>query len=131
MHVRYGIAAGAAFLMWELSTPFVHLRWFLYKMKYDHTKMYFYNGLSMILAFFLARIVWGYYSSYLLVGDVLRERYVSPPSPFPVGGTVAYCTAAVVMNSLNTWWFYKMAERAAMVVFGGKATHEVGREKDD
>lgn len=121
---------GAAFLMWELSTPFVHLRWFMHKMKLDHTQGYLVNGFLMIAAFFFARIVWGYYAGYLLVMDVVGERYKVPASPFPVWGTVAYCLVAIAMNSLNSFWFWKMADRALQVL-RGKSGSEVSKDKDE
>lgn len=121
---------GAAFLMFEISTPFVHIRWFMYKMKQDHTTLYFLNGIAMVLAFFGCRIVWGYYETYRLVRDVIGERY-KPDSPFPMSATVAYCIAGAVMTYLNTTWFYLMVKKAAMVVIGGKKASEVGHDKDD
>ncbi|KAG2438784.1 hypothetical protein HXX76_005325 [Chlamydomonas incerta] len=122
---------GAAFLQWELSTTFVHLRWFMYKMGWANTRAYVLNGVSMVLVFFGCRIVWGYIESVVLVGDVLRERWVPGGSPFPVGGTVGYCVAAVVMNTLNTYWFYKMLTAALAVLLGGKKASDVSTHKDD
>ncbi|KAG2453358.1 hypothetical protein HYH02_001582 [Chlamydomonas schloesseri] len=122
---------GAAFLQWELSTTFVHLRWFMYKAGLANTTVYVLNGIAMVAVFFACRIAWGYIESVVLVGDVLRERWVPGGSPFPVGGTVGYCIAAVVMNSLNTYWFYKMFTAALAVLLGGKKASDVSSHKDD
>lgn len=50
---------GALFLMWELSTPFVQLRWALHKLGKSETTLYKVNGLAMVATFFLARIAFG------------------------------------------------------------------------
>lgn len=47
------------FLFFELSTPFVHLRWFLHSLQLQKTKLYKINGLAMLGSFFACRIVWG------------------------------------------------------------------------
>ena len=52
-------AAGAAFLMWELSTPFVYMRWFLFTLGKAESKAYIINGLLMVGTFFVARNVFG------------------------------------------------------------------------
>jgi len=121
---------GAAFLMWETSTPFVHLRWIMYKLKLDHTKVYAINGACMVISFFLARIVWGYYSCYILVSDIVLEQ-LKPVKSFPIVATVIYCFATVVMSALNTVWFYKMAKKATDVLFKGKKFTEIGNDKDE
>ncbi|EFJ41140.1 hypothetical protein VOLCADRAFT_98909 [Volvox carteri f. nagariensis] len=121
---------GAAFLMWEISTPFVHFRWLMYKIGMANSVLYLVNGLLMIVAFFGCRNVWGYFQSYILVSDVVRERY-RPDSPFPAAATVGYCFVAVVMNTLNTYWFVKMVAAAMAVFLKGKKGGEVGSHKDE
>ncbi|GLI66106.1 hypothetical protein VaNZ11_009816 [Volvox africanus] len=121
---------GAAFLMWEISTPCVHLRWFMYKAGLTHSIWYLVNGLMMIVTFFCCRIAWGYVGSYYLVNDVVGEQY-RPGSPFPIAATVGYCFVAVVMNTLNTYWFVKMAAIAIAVFLKGKKVVEVTSHKDE
>jgi hypothetical protein len=58
-HLRLMHWYGAGFLMWELSTPFMHLRWVLYKMAKDKGALYAANGAAGMLTFFLCRVVWG------------------------------------------------------------------------
>lgn len=50
---------GGLFLMWEVSTPFVQLRWVLYKMGRSETLLYRINGTLMVLSFGIARILLG------------------------------------------------------------------------
>jgi hypothetical protein len=47
--------AGAAFLMWEVSTFFVHARWFLFKLGAADSRWYLANGLAMLASFFVFR----------------------------------------------------------------------------
>ena len=51
--------AGAMFILWECSTPFVYMRWFLYNFGWADTKVYIYNGLTMLASFFIFRNVVG------------------------------------------------------------------------
>jgi TLC domain len=37
---------GAGFLLWELSTPFMHLRWVLYKLGKENSSIYTLNALA-------------------------------------------------------------------------------------
>lgn len=46
-------------LFFELSTPLVHMRWLLASMGLSDTKLYKVNGISMMSAFFVCRVVWG------------------------------------------------------------------------
>jgi hypothetical protein len=50
---------GGLFLLWEISTPFVQLRWVLHKMGLTETTLYRLNGLLMVVSFGLVRVVFG------------------------------------------------------------------------
>ena len=63
---------GAAFLLWELSTPFVHLRWALYKAGAVDGRLYLYNGVALVLVFFLCRPLWGTLTSARFFGSSSR-----------------------------------------------------------
>lgn len=58
--------AGGMFLMWECSTPFVFMRWGLHTLGRTHSKLYLYNGLTMMAVFFLCRNLLG-------VGKLMRQ----------------------------------------------------------
>jgi hypothetical protein len=53
------VLAGAAFLMWEVSTPFVYMRWFLFTLGKSQSKAYIVNGLLMVATFFVFRNIMG------------------------------------------------------------------------
>jgi hypothetical protein len=46
-------------LMFEISTPFVHLRWLLHALGRSRTRLYKANGIAMISAFFGTRVIYG------------------------------------------------------------------------
>lgn len=75
-------------MIWELSTPFVHLRWFLIKAGEAKSRLYLINGLALVVVFFACRPVWGTWLSYKVSGCwLLHHAWLS-------------CCACVV--SLNT-----------------------------
>lgn len=53
------MAAGGLFLLWECSTPFVFVRWGLHALGRADTKLYLYNGLTMMAVFCICRNVMG------------------------------------------------------------------------
>lgn len=55
----YGHYYGGLFLLWEISTPFVQLRWILHKMGATETAAYVANGLLMVFSFGMVRVVYG------------------------------------------------------------------------
>ncbi|KAI8469864.1 MAG: TLC domain-containing protein [Monoraphidium minutum] len=103
---------GAGFLMWELSTPFMHFRWVLYKIARDKTTLYVVNGVMGLATFFLCRICWGPVLSLLYWKDSL-EMMAGPQAgllPAPLVWVYRFCT--LVMNGLNLFWFQKMVKLA-------------------
>lgn len=56
-------------MLWELSTPFVHLRWLLHKSGREKKKAYSVNAAVMLVVFFLCRPVWGTWLSYKVTDD--------------------------------------------------------------
>lgn len=53
-------------LFFECSTPLVHMRWLLASMGLADTKLYKVNGIAMMSAFFVCRVVWGTSTPLLL-----------------------------------------------------------------
>eukprot|EP00882_Tetradesmus_deserticola_P004986 GHRQ01005255.1.p1 GENE.GHRQ01005255.1~~GHRQ01005255.1.p1 ORF type:complete len:280 (+),score=77.26 GHRQ01005255.1:161-1000(+) len=107
-HTGYLHFYGAGFLMWELSTPFMHFRWFLYKIGKDTTKLYQYNALAGMAVFFLCRILWGNFLSIMFWVDSVRVLATPAGATLPMAAIWVYRVATVVMNGLNAWWFSKM-----------------------
>eukprot|EP00191_Tetraselmis_sp_GSL018_P003440 CAMPEP_0177610648 /NCGR_PEP_ID=MMETSP0419_2-20121207/19908_1 /TAXON_ID=582737 /ORGANISM="Tetraselmis sp., Strain GSL018" /LENGTH=292 /DNA_ID=CAMNT_0019106001 /DNA_START=265 /DNA_END=1141 /DNA_ORIENTATION=+ len=109
---------GASFLTWEFSTPFVHLRWFLFEMGLKDSRLYFYNGLAMIASFFAARNVLGLYFSYVFWAASELELGSPRPGGFPAWGVHSFRAANVCLNLLNAFWLFKMLTKAAKALRG-------------
>mmetsp|Transcript_23712 Transcript_23712/g.59786 ORF Transcript_23712/g.59786 Transcript_23712/m.59786 type:complete len:275 (-) Transcript_23712:135-959(-) len=103
---------GAAFLTWEMSTPFVHLRWFLYTMGLKDSKLYMCNGLCMVASFFLARNVLGLYMSYVYWETSGQQLENPRPGGVPAPVIWLFRIANVLLNALNLFWLHKMLAKA-------------------
>lgn len=55
-------------MLWECSTPFVFMRWGLHALGRADSKLYLYNGLTMMAVFFLCRNVMGVGEHHPLAG---------------------------------------------------------------
>ncbi|KAF4122385.1 TLC domain [Geosmithia morbida] len=111
------------FILWELSTPFLNIHWFMDKVNMTGSSAQLYNGIMLLSTFFTCRIVFGTYNSYRVMGDMLRAVFSTPglhksESPFmafadyeftvPVWAALAYLGSNLTLNSLNFYWFVKM-----------------------
>jgi len=94
---------GAAFLMFELSTPFLNLHWFMDKVGATGSLLQMINGVMLVSTFFFVRLVWGIYMSYQTLLSVLPVL-----DQVPLFLQVIYGGANVVLNTLNVFWFFKM-----------------------
>lgn len=123
--VRRFSGFGAMFVLWECSTPFVHLRFFLYQLGMEKSQLYMYNGIAMYIVFFLCRIVWGYYTSLAyVVGayQLLNHRYPHGEVPLPL--LYPYFALAIVSNCLNTYWFFLMSKKIVRYLGSVSHTHK-------
>ncbi|QOU18981.1 TDA4 [Brettanomyces bruxellensis] len=110
-----------AFLIFELSTPFVNLFWFFTRGPKDliNEKAFMINGAFLIITFFLTRCVWGVYASCkafkmcLTVKDQLPAIFI----PLVFGLNVGF-------NCLNFFWFSKMAKLAKRAITSGVKKNE-------
>jgi hypothetical protein len=105
--------------MWELSTPFVHIRWLLSAVGRSDGSLYIANGLTMMAVFFCCRNLWGVWCSYLFFGATQKELDAPRPDGFSPAGIWGYRIANVSLNALNAFWFYKMASKAGKLLRGG------------
>ncbi|VEU20112.1 DEKNAAC100977 [Brettanomyces naardenensis] len=98
----------AAFLLFELSTPFLDLRWFGMTFGTTVFPEWFQlaNNIALIVTFFLVRIVWGWYMFARLSIDLYATR-LDPR--FPILGALATVTSNISIDILNIYWFSKMA----------------------
>ncbi|KAI7870710.1 TLC domain-containing protein [Spinellus fusiger] len=94
---------GAIFLMYELSTIFLNINWFMDKLGWTGSKLQLANGIVLIVTFFCARIVFGVYMSYQFWTDIYAVR-----DRVPMQLWVVYGTANIVTLCLNFYWFRLM-----------------------
>lgn len=117
---------GLNFILYELSTPFLNIHWFLDKANQTGSTLQLVNGICLISAFFGCRLVWGNYQTVQLSLDAwsawktstsaectrsgLRYDTRIPASPlcstdFPRWLIMAYSAGNTVLSVLNVYWF--------------------------
>lgn len=94
---------GPRALLWELSTPFLNIHWFLDKVGKTGTPLQMVNAGFLLAAFFGARLVYGPFLSYDFLRTMWSVRHEM--SPFVTG---SFAAGNIVLNILNFWWFSKM-----------------------
>jgi len=128
---------GIAFILYELSTPFLNIHWFLDKCNMSGSRFQLYNGIALLMTFFGSRLVWGTYQSvriyqdiWLILqmhdgsdvgsrscrsfGSVLPIRDQSEVMRFaakeilPPWLTFVYLGSNTLLMLLNFYWFWKM-----------------------
>ncbi|ODV95734.1 hypothetical protein PACTADRAFT_41714 [Pachysolen tannophilus NRRL Y-2460] len=111
------------FLIFELSTPFVNINWFISKLPENsiNTKFTLINGLLLILTFFLVRILWGFYAAFLLIMEY-SNAWNKIDYKFVPFTTISL---NIMLNSLNVYWLSKMIKIAKKkLVVSSKAKEE-------
>ncbi|KLO10563.1 DUF887-domain-containing protein [Schizopora paradoxa] len=94
---------GPRFLLWELSTPFLNINWFLDKMDMSGSLIQVVNGALLLLSFAGARLFYGTIMSiafYHTLIDIKDQLLLSTFLVYFIGNTV--------LNGLNWFWFSKM-----------------------
>jgi TLC domain len=122
---------GGAFIIWEVSTSFVHLRWLMFKLNMADSRLYLVNAFFMIVTFFVSRNVWGVYATYLFWIDTGEEMAHPGISGIPASVLWGYRVCNFALMGLNFWWFWRMISKAVAVVIMGKKASEVPGPKDD
>jgi len=113
----------STFILWELSTPFLNVHWFMDKVNMTGTRAQLYNGILLLFTFFSCRLVVGTYQSFRVMQD-LRIATYSEPSPkerastvmafatettaLPVWLAVSCILSNFTLSGLNFYWFILM-----------------------
>jgi hypothetical protein len=58
------------FILYELSSPFLNIHWFLDKLNMTGGRTQWYNGIALLSTFFACRLVWGTWQSVIVYGDM-------------------------------------------------------------
>ncbi|KAF9350378.1 hypothetical protein BGX26_011429 [Mortierella sp. AD094] len=96
---------GSVFLMFELSTPFLNIHWFMDKLGMTGSIYQLVNGVILLSLFLSVRIMFGIYMSYQTY-----QTAILVIDQIPLHLIIVYSLANVILNSLNIYWFYKMIE---------------------
>ncbi|KAI9143211.1 TLC domain-containing protein [Paraphysoderma sedebokerense] len=137
---------GSIFLLFELSTPFLNIHWFLDRIKHQYLdridsknewtksstpqvpkwleQVQFANGVLLLCVFFAVRIVFGLIMSYQFFVSI--SPLFQNPEMFPQSILIGYSAANVLLNSLNIFWCLKMVraviKKSKGVARGGRRT---------
>lgn len=95
---------GPNFLIWELSTIFLNIHWYLDKFGMTGSTFQLINGFFLLSAYISARLLWGTYQSYALC--VMLFGKGSDPTVSNV--KFVYAGINIMLNGLNFFWFRSM-----------------------
>lgn len=106
IQIPFGMYLTALHLVFEYSTPSLHVRWFLIKTGLGTSTVAILNDYLFVLLFFICRIICGPIFFYYYVKSIFELPWVSLNYVF-------FCSA-LVANALNYFWF-SFIIRSAMV----------------
>ena len=119
-------------MLYELSTPFLNIHWFLDKFDRTGSTAQLINGILLLASFGGARLVWGSYQSVSIYKDIWRAWHaVKPTSPecvkyaaqqytgsgldiptdcraLPTWLALLYVGGNTALSLLNFYWYWKM-----------------------
>ncbi|RDA90420.1 hypothetical protein CP533_6964 [Ophiocordyceps camponoti-saundersi (nom. inval.)] len=116
---------GCVFILWEVSTPFLNIHWFMDKTDMTGSRAQLYNGYLLLFTFFSCRLVYGTYQSVLAFRDIWAAVNVNPDAVFrhsavmtfandesavPYWLAAIYLASNLTLNSLNFYWFIMMVK---------------------
>ncbi|KAJ5084422.1 hypothetical protein NUU61_009001 [Penicillium alfredii] len=75
------------FILYELSSPFLNIHWFLDKVNMTGSRTQWYNGMLLLFVFFACRLVWGTWRSISVYWDMwyaLQQTWSASSSSSPL-----------------------------------------------
>ncbi|KAK9444332.1 TRAM/LAG1/CLN8 like protein [Metarhizium brunneum] len=114
---------GCIFILWELSTPFLNIHWFMDKLGMTGSKAQLYNGFLLLSSFFSCRLVYGTYQSVMVFRDIwsainghpsssslhlMTMQFATDVSTIPPWLGAVYLASNLTLNGLNFYWFIMM-----------------------
>lgn len=98
---------GYKFLLFELSTPFVNLNWFMDRLPgWKGSASYYINGVSLVATFFVARVIIGSKLVWEMFDSMIYNRHL-----LSTNSIIIYLTGTIILSSLNYYWFYLMIKK--------------------
>lgn len=113
-------------LITESTTFFVMNRWWLDKLNMKHTKIYFYNGILMLISWFFARVyIFPLYFTkmYFSFDAILEELHkIDSGRHFLLISFGCFLAVfnAIVMCALNLTWFFMMLKGTMKMLYNNK-----------
>lgn len=109
------------FMMFELSNPFLNFRWFGIKLLPSNNKfidyLLLFNNLLLMIIFFLARIVYGWFQ----IGMIVYDYYTVRNDPrFILFDSVVIVGGNLILDVLNAIWLSTMVKVAIKLLKGEK-----------
>ncbi|KAL4246088.1 TLC domain-containing [Abortiporus biennis] len=91
------------FLLWELSTPFLNIHWFLDKLNMTGSTIQYVNGVFLLSTFFGVRIVYGWYCTWGFFHALANAWGKVHPAII-----ITLFLGNLTLSSLNIIWLSKM-----------------------
>ncbi|KAK9712660.1 hypothetical protein K7432_006989 [Basidiobolus ranarum] len=101
---------GCIFLMFELSTPFLNVQWFMDKLGFEGSLGQKVNSVILLATFFIVRIIYGFWSLYYLIVDILPVAHSIPLHLLTLFGAALGC-----LHLLNVIWLCKIFLRVKKI----------------
>lgn len=99
---------GLNFVLYELSTPFLNVHWFMDKLDMTGSTAQLVNGIVLITTFGASRLVWGTYQSVRMYQDIWTAFETPGGLPVPPWLAIAYVVSNTTLSALNFYWFGRM-----------------------
>ena len=125
-------------MLYELSTPFLNIHWFLDKFDKTGSTAQLINGILLLASFGGSRLIWGSYQSWSIYKDIWHAWHATKPSSveclkyatsvptecrtLPTWLALVYVGGNTALTVLNFYWYSKMigAVRKRFVSKDGK-----------
>jgi len=104
LYLNVGTVFMASFIINELSTPFLHIRWYLSRMKMRDSKIAFFNNLIFAITYLIVRGIWNTYVFYILCKGFWDYRDNLHGNPVPFGVIACLPFFALSHLLLNYYW---------------------------
>ncbi|KAL8904261.1 MAG: hypothetical protein Q9207_003388 [Kuettlingeria erythrocarpa] len=104
---------GINLILYELSTPFLNIHWWLDKAGMTGSKLQLVNGIALLTTFGGSRLIWGTYQNYSMYKDIWQAVHNPGELPVPSWLALAYLASTTALSCLNFYWFGKMIQAVA------------------
>jgi hypothetical protein len=111
----------SVYALYEISTPFLHIRWTLIKMKVTNKSLKNTIDVILIISYFCCRIVWGQLiGNYLCTYDLYNNFILNTESDIIVPSKPLSWFIILnvqILNILSIYWFSLMFRKLLKLIF--------------